>query len=339
MKDELEQICAQALDDLSRVEDEAALEEFQIQYLGRKGRITSCMKSVGKLPPEQRPEMGALANRIKGTLASECEQCRLRLAEAGFRERVRRDRVDVTLPGHRYPRGHIHPLTRTAREMISIFEGMGFVLETGPEVETEWYNFDALNIPSDHPARDMQDTLYLDRGFLLRTHTSPVQIRTMERGKPPLRMICAGRTFRADSVDASHSPMFHQLEGLMVDTDISFAHLKAVLSEFVRRFFGPDTKLRFRPSFFPFTEPSADGDISCIVCGGRGCSLCSRKGWLEILGAGMVDPHVFRAVGYDPDLWRGFAFGLGIDRCAMLRYGIDDIRLFYENDLRFLDQF
>lgn len=297
------------------------------------------MRLVGTLPPENRPALGRLANRIKVELEKRFSETREKLLRGDYESRVRKETLDVSLPGRRPSLGRRHPITTTLEEIVAIFRGMGFQLETGPEAESEYYNFDALNMPADHPARDMQDTLYLGPGVLLRTHTSPVQIRIMEKQPPPIRMICAGKTFRADTADASHSPMFHQLEGLMVDKRISFANLKAVLAEFVRLFFGSDTRLRFRPSFFPFTEPSAEVDISCIVCGGKGCSVCSRKGWLEILGAGMVDPIVFKTVGYDPEEYTGFAFGLGIDRIAMLKYGIDDIRLFYENDLRFLNQF
>jgi len=339
MRQELEQLRQAALQELAGLADPESCEAFQVKYLGRKGALTSCMRSLGKLPPEQRPEMGVFANRIKSEVAAAFEQVQQDLAVRRLARRIQENALDVTLPGSRPFLGRRHPLNRVLDEIIDVFRGMGFTLETGPEVETEWYNFDALNISGDHPARDMHDTLYLSGGYLLRTHTSPVQIRTMEKQEPPVRMICAGRTFRADTADASHSPMFHQLEGLMVDRDVSFAHLKGILHEFAHRIFGDDVRLRFRPSFFPFTEPSAEVDISCIVCGGKGCRLCSRKGWLEILGAGMVDPEVFKAVGYDPEVYTGFAFGLGIDRIAMLKYRIDDIRLFYEDDLRFLHQF
>ncbi len=339
MREELESLRQEALEELKQLSRKGEFESFQVKYLGRKGLLTTCMRSLGALSPEERPLLGGLANRIKREVTEVFEAAFAEMASRELRQRVVSDALDVTLPGDRGILGCRHPISRVLAEIIEVFRGMGFELESGPETENEWYNFDALNIPGNHPARDMHDTIYLDGGFLLRTHTSPVQIRTMEKQAPPVRMICAGKTFRADTADASHSPMFHQLEGLMVDKDISFAQLKGVLHEFVGAVFGPGTRLRFRPSFFPFTEPSAEVDISCIVCGGAGCRLCSRRGWLEILGAGMVDPKVFAAVGYDPEVYTGFAFGLGIDRIAMLKYRIDDIRLFYENDLRFLHQF
>ncbi len=339
MEKELNNLFERALRELDSIPDKNSLEELRVRYLGRKGELTARMRAIGTLPLEQRPALGKLGNRIKTGLEEKFTEKQERLLRGDYETRLRKEVLDVSLPGRRPPRGRKHPITSTLEEIVAIFRGMGFQLKSGPEAESEHYNFDCLNMPADHPARDMQDTLYLGEGILLRTHTSPVQIRTMEKEDPPVRMICAGKTFRADTADASHSPMFHQLEGLLVDRDISFADLKGVLAEFVRLFFGPDTRMRFRPSFFPFTEPSAELDISCIVCGGEGCPVCSRKGWLEILGAGMVDPLVFQAVGYDPEEFTGFAFGLGIDRIAMLKYGIDDIRLFYENDLRFLNQF
>jgi phenylalanyl-tRNA synthetase alpha chain len=339
MEEELQLLAREARSALESVADGEGLEALRVSFLGRKGRITALIRSVGALPAEDRPRMGQAANRLKRELELEFEKAEGRIREAAERRKTSREAVDVTLPGLALSRGRRHPITATLEEVIDIFSGLGFALESGPEIETEYYNFDALNMPADHPARDMQDTLYLEDGRVLRTHTSPVQIRTMEKTRPPLRMICAGKAFRADTADASHSPMFHQLEGLMVDRVVSLADLKGVLTVFARRLFGEETRLRFRPSFFPFTEPSAEVDISCVVCSGSGCSLCSRRGWLEILGAGMVDPEVFRAVGYDPEEWTGFAFGMGIERIAMLKHGIDDIRLFYDNDLRFLHQF
>ncbi len=339
MRDQLKNLQDEVLTQLASAAGEAELERIRIACLGRKGSFTCLVRSIGNLPPDQRPLLGKLANEIKRELESRFASASNRLKSAGRRERLREESIDVTLPGDRRHRGRKHPITAMLDEVIDLFLSLGFRLETGPEVETEYYNFDALNMPADHPARDMQDTLYLAPGVLLRTHTSPVQIRTMEKQKPPLRMISAGKAFRADTADASHSPIFHQLEGLMVDRKVTLAELKGVLTVFVHEIFGPETRLRFRPSFFPFTEPSAEVDISCVVCGGEGCQLCSRRGWLEILGAGMVDPEVFQAVGYDPEKYTGLAFGMGIERIAMLKHGIDDIRLFFENDLRFLHQF
>ncbi len=339
MRDQLKNLQDEVLRQLASVAGEAELEQIRVACLGRKGSFTCLIRSIGSLPPDQRPLLGKFANEIKSELEARFASTSYRLKSAARRERLREESIDVTLPGDRRRRGRKHPITATLDEVIDLFLSLGFRLETGPEVETEYYNFDALNMPADHPARDMQDTLYLAPGVLLRTHTSPVQIRTMEKQKPPLRMISAGKAFRADTADASHSPIFHQLEGLMVDRKVTLAELKGVLTVFVHEIFGPETRLRFRPSFFPFTEPSAEVDISCVVCGGEGCQLCSRRGWLEILGAGMVDPEVFRAVGYDPEKYTGLAFGMGIERIAMLKHGIDDIRLFYENDLRFLHQF
>jgi phenylalanyl-tRNA synthetase alpha chain len=335
----LQEIRDEALAALSVAANAEAMEELRVRYLGRKSRLTELVRSIGAQPAAARPELGKLGNRIKREIESEFEKASAALRDRARAEQTRASRVDVTLPGVLREIGHLHPVTSVLNEIIAVFQGMGFSLETGPEAETEYFNFDALNIPPDHPARDMWDTLYLAPGVCLRTHTSPVQIRTMEKQKPPVRMICAGKTFRADTPDASHSPMFHQLEGLLVDRRVSLSDLKGVLGVFVRRFFGEKTRLRFRPSFFPFTEPSAEVDISCLVCGGSGCPVCSKRGWLEILGAGMVNPAVFEAVGYDPKKFTGFAFGMGIERIAILRYGIEDIRLFFENDLRFLKQF
>jgi phenylalanyl-tRNA synthetase alpha chain len=339
METKLKNLESQVLKKLSAVRDERKLEALRVKYLGRKGVLTVLIRSIGDLPPAERPRAGRLSNQIKQGLEERIELLKSQFKERVREEKIRKGSIDVTLPGELLRLGRRHPLTTTLTEIIDIFMGLGFKLESGPEVETEYYNFDALNMPADHPARDMQDTLYLSPGVVLRTHTSPVQIRTMERQSPPVRMICAGKAFRADTADASHTPMFHQLEGLMVDRAVSLANLKGVLTVFVHQFFGPELRLRFRPSFFPFTEPSAEVDISCVVCGGKGCQLCSRRGWLEILGAGMVDPKVFEKVGYDPRKYTGFAFGMGIERIAMLKYGIEDIRLFFENDLRFLDQF
>jgi len=335
----LQELKQAALTELETVSDPDSLDELRVTYPGRKGRLTLLIRSIKELPIADRPRMGKATNQLKVELQNRFDEVLNSLQSRAAERKVSEEAIDVTLPGISFSRGRKHPVAATLDEIISVFSGLGFKLESGPEIETEYYNFDGLNMPADHPARDMQDTLYLEGGSLLRTHTSPVQIRTMEKTEPPLRMICAGKAFRADTADASHSPMFHQLEGLMVDRQVTLADLKGILTEFAHQIFGESTRLRFRPSFFPFTEPSAEVDISCVVCNGEGCPLCSRRGWLEILGAGMVDPEVFKAVGYDPEKYTGFAFGMGIERIAMLKYGINDIRLFYENDLRFLHQF
>lgn len=334
MEEELLRLRAEAEDALARVTDPDGLEPFRVEYLGRKGRFTTMMRGLGQAPAEERPRLGKLANEIRGALDS---------AFAARKEELRGvqtdgDTPDMSLPGRRRGRGGLHPVTQVMDEVCAIFTGMGFSVAEGPDVESDFYNFEALNIPPHHPARAMHDTFYLDEGRLLRTHTSPMQIRAMEQAVPPLRMIAPGKVYRCDS-DITHTPMFHQVEGFLVDRRVSFADLKGVLSVFIARMFDPKTSIRFRPSFFPFTEPSAEVDIGCVICGGKGCRVCKHTGWLEILGAGMIDPEVFCKVNYDPEEYSGFAFGLGIERIAMLRYGINDIRLFYENDLRFLRQF
>ncbi len=339
MESQLEELRSRALSEISSASETKELESVQIRYLGRKGRLTALVRGLGGLPEKDRPRLGRLANAAKRSVEEALRSRRAELAARKGDSPVGEGRFDVTLPGTRPRIGRLHPLTRVLDEIIEIFSSLGFTLEEGPEIESEYYNFDALNIPADHPARDMQDTLYLKNGLLLRTHTSPVQVRVMEKQPPPVRMICAGKVYRADTADASHSPMFHQIEGLMVDRGVSFTDLKGVLNLFATRCFGPRVKTRFRASFFPFTEPSAEVDISCLVCGGRGCRVCGSSGWLEILGAGMVDPEVFKAVGYDHRVYSGYAFGMGIERIAMLRHGINDIRLFFDNDLRFLRQF
>jgi phenylalanyl-tRNA synthetase alpha chain len=320
-------------------ESAAELEEIRIRFLGRQGALTQLLRSLATLPAAERPLVGAAANEAKRELEALLER-RLVEARAAERSRVRRQqRLDLTLPGRRPPLGAIHPLTRVHDEIVAIFAGLGFSVAEGPEIETDYYNFEALNIPSDHPARDMQDTFYLPGGLLLRTHTSPVQIRTMLGKRPPVRIVIPGRVHRRDIADASHSPVFHQVEGLAVDRNVTMADLKGTLELFAREMFGEHSCIRFRPSFFPFTEPSAEVDVLCFLCGGEGCRVCTRSGWLEILGSGMVHPQVLKNVGYDPEEFTGWAFGMGIERIAMLKYGVDDIRLFYENDLRFLLQF
>ncbi len=338
MKEKLEALKEKALKELGEVESLQKLREFQVRYLGRKGELKALLKGMGRLDPQERPLIGQLANRIKDILeeaiAEKGEALRAREEE----RRLEEERIDVTLPGRGPELGGVHPITRVLREIEEVFISMGFQVAQGPEVETDYYNFEALNIPPHHPARDMQDTFYLEEGLLLRTHTSPVQVRVMEKFQPPIRIIAPGKVYRRDA-DVSHTPMFHQVEGLLVDEVTTFADLKGVLEEFALRIFGPHTRVRFRPSYFPFTEPSAEMDIGCVMCGGQGCRVCKGSGWLEILGCGMVDPAVFSWVNYDPQVYRGFAFGLGVERITMLKHRIDDIRLFFENDLRFLRQF
>lgn len=317
--------------------DEGALEDLRVRYLGRRSSLTAILRGLGDLPPEARPVVGQRANAVKAAIEGALEARRLAL-RAAARVGLAADRLDSTLPGRPPMLGGLHPLTATLEDILEIFASLGFAVAEGPEVELDYYNFEALNIPKDHPARDMQDTFYITDEVLLRTHTSPVQVRVMEAQPPPVRVVVPGKVYRRDA-DVTHSPMFHQVEGLLVDEGVTFADLKGTLTAFVRLFFGEATRLRFRPSFFPFTEPSAEVDISCVICRGAGCRVCSQGGWLEILGAGMVDPEVFRFVGYDSERFTGFAFGMGVERIAMLRYGIDDIRLFFENDLRFLEQF
>jgi phenylalanyl-tRNA synthetase alpha chain len=317
----------------------AELEDVRVRYLGRQGVLTQLLRSLGALPAAERPAVGSAANDAKRELEALLDG---RLVEARDAERARarrQERLDLTLPGRRPSPGAIHPLTRVHDEIVTIFGGLGFSLAEGPEIESDYYNFEALNIPSDHPARDMQDTFYLPGGLLLRTHTSPVQVRTMLAQPPPVRIVVPGRVHRRDIPDASHSPVFHQVEGLAVDRNVTMADLKGTLELFAREMFGPRSRIRFRPSFFPFTEPSAEVDVVCFLCGGGGCRVCKQSGWLEILGSGMVHPQVLRNVGYDTEEVTGWAFGMGIERIAMLKYGVDDIRLFYENDLRFLAQF
>ncbi len=338
MREKLEALKERALRELEELDSLQKLKDFQVRYLGRKGELKAILKGMGKLPPEERPLMGQLANRIKYLMEKAITDREEVLRAEEERRRLESERIDVTLPGRGPEFGGVHPLTRVLREIEEVFISMGFQVAQGPEIETDYYNFEALNIPPHHPARDMQDTFYIEGGLLLRTHTSPVQIRVMERFRPPIRIIAPGKVYRRDA-DVSHTPMFHQVEGLLVDEVTTFADLKGVLEEFALCLFGPQTKVRFRPSYFPFTEPSAEMDIGCVMCGGEGCRVCKGSGWLEILGCGMVDPAVYSFVDYDPQVYRGFAFGLGVERIAMLKYRIDDIRLFFENDLRFLRQF
>jgi phenylalanyl-tRNA synthetase alpha chain len=324
--------------ELAEARTSSDLESVRVKYLGRQGLLTQLLRSLPSLSPAERPKIGRQANLAKREIET---TLRARLAQVKAEERrhdLAAQRPDLTLPGRRAPLGSLHPLTRVLDEIIEIFQGLGFAVAEGPEVESDFYNFEALNIPKDHPARDMQDTFYISEDVLLRTHTSPVQIRCMKAQRPPVRIICPGKVYRCDA-DITHSPMFHQVEGLAVDRNISMGDLKGTLELFAREMFGERSQIRFRPSFFPFTEPSAEVDVLCFLCGGSGCRVCKASGWLEILGSGMVHPQVLRNVGYDPEEVTGWAFGMGVERIAMLKYGIDDIRLFFDNDLRFLEQF
>ncbi len=338
MIEELDDLQKKAEAELVVSATEAEFLSIRTRYLGRKGLLTGVLRNIGQVEPEKRPLFGKRSNEIKELLSEKIEKALKEIAVLKKDEALLRDRIDVTLPGRKVKYGRAHPIIQVSREICDIFAGLGFAVVEGPEVEMDYYNFEALNIPKDHPARDMQDTFYIEENIVLRTHTSPVQIRIMEKQKPPVRILSPGRVYRPDS-DISHTPMFHQIEGLLVDRGVTFGDLKGVLTSFVRQMFGEETALRFRPSFFPFTEPSAEVDIRCVMCLGSGCRVCGQSGWLEILGSGMVDPEVFKSVGYDSEVFTGFAFGLGLERIAMLKFGISDIRLFFENDMRFLEQF
>jgi len=338
MKRQLEELRRRYGELMAALNEEKALQEARTRVLGRKGELTSILRGLKDIPPELRAEIGQLANLIKAELEELFEQREAEVRARQESDRAALESLDVTLPGRQLQVGRSHVLNRVTDEIIEVFSGLGFQLAEGPEVELDYYNFEALNIPRDHPARDMQDTFYFSENVLLRTHTSPVQIRTMENQSPPVRVICPGKVYRRDA-DITHSPMFMQIEGLWVDKNISLADLKGILTAFCHEYFGKELALRFRPSFFPFTEPSAEVDIQCVICGGSGCRTCSSTGWLEILGSGMVDPALYGFVGYDHEIYSGFAFGMGIERVAMLKYGIPDIRSFYENDVRFLHQF
>jgi len=341
MRDRLEALREEALAGIAAAQDVRALQELRVRYLGKKGALTEILRGMGSLPPEERPRVGELANEVRRTLEAALAERQAVLERAALEARLAAERLDVTLPGRPVPAGARHPLVQVIEEIEDIFIGLGFEVAEGPEVESDYYNFEALNLPKGHPARDMQDSFYITGEILLRTHTSPVQIRTMEAkgGAVPVKIICPGKVYRRDDDDATHSHQFMQVEGLVVDRGIRMSDLKGVLLAFAREMFGADVEIRLRPSFFPFTEPSAEVDITCVMCGGRGCRVCKDSGWLEILGAGMVHPDVLRAGGYDPEQVSGFAFGMGVERIAMLKYGIDDIRHFYTNDVRFLEQF
>ena len=337
MLKELEELQRQAENELLVSKTEEEFLALRTKYLGRKGLLTGFLRNLGNIEPEKRPLVGSRCNEIKNTLTDQIENALKNITAQKSDEVLLLDKIDVTLPGRKIRYGTVHPITRVCQEICQIFAGVGFSVVEGPEIELDYYNFEALNIPKNHPARDMQDTFYVEDNIVLRTHTSPVQVRVMEKQRPPVRILSPGRVYRPDS-DISHTPMFHQIEGLLVDKGITFGDLKGVLTTFLNQIFGEDTAVRFRPSFFPFTEPSAEVDIRCVICAGAGCRVCSQSGWLEILGSGMVDPEVFKNVGYDPEDFSGFAFGLGLERIAMLKYGISDIRLFFENDWGFLKQ-
>ncbi|NKI17106.1 phenylalanine--tRNA ligase subunit alpha [Spongiibacter sp. KMU-166] len=334
----LEGLAAEAAAKIAAADDGRVLEQLRVDYLGKKGSITALLKSLGTLSAEERPAAGAEINRVKQQLAEQIGERKQQLDAEAVAAKLAAETIDVTLPGRGQHTGGLHPVTRTIERISEFFQGIGFEIAEGPEIEDDYHNFEALNIPAHHPARAMHDTFYVDASTVLRTHTSPVQVRVMESSEPPLKLICPGRVYRCDS-DLTHTPMFHQVEGLLVDKDSSFADLKGMLESFLRAFFEKDLAVRFRPSYFPFTEPSAEVDIQCVMCGGDGCRVCSQTGWIEILGCGMVHPKVFEHSNIDPEQYTGFAFGLGVERLAMLRYGVNDLRLFFENDLQFLEQF
>ncbi len=339
MKKEIEKLKEDALLELKECVSLKDVENFRVKYFGKKGRLTGILKGLGKLPKEERPVIGKLANQVKQYLLNLVEDRILKIQKDEVQKRILQEKIDITLPGEEIDIGHIHPISLTLRKICDIFIGLGFKVVEGPEVENEYYNFEALNIPADHPSREMWDSFYFGDGLLLRSHTSPVQIRVMEKAKPPVKVVVPGKCYRRDAVDATHHWMFHQIEGLLVDDRVTFADLKGVLLHFAKQMFGKERRVRFTPSYFPFTEPSAEMSIDCFVCNGRGCRVCKGTGWIEILGSGMVNPKVLEEVGYDPEVYQGFAFGMGIERIAMLKYGINDIRLFFENDIRFLKQF
>lgn len=339
MKEELLKIKEEANAALDLVESKEQIEEIRIKYLGKKGELTKILKQMGKLSAEERPVIGQLANEVRASINDKIATKSEELKQKELENKLQDEKIDVTIPGTLPEIGYKHPLSIVLDEIKEIFMGMGFNIAEGPEVEYDYYNFEALNIPKDHPARDTQDTFYIDENIVLRTQTSPVQIRYMENNAPPFRMIAPGRVFRSDAVDATHSPLFHQIEGLVVDENVTMADLKGTLDAFAKRLYGEDTKTRLRPHHFPFTEPSCEVDVSCFKCGGKGCSMCKGEGWIEILGGGMVHPKVLKNGGVDPDKYSGFAFGIGLERLVMFRFNIDDMRLLYENDLRFLKQF
>jgi phenylalanyl-tRNA synthetase alpha chain len=339
MKEELEELKNKALSEISEAKDNEALNNIRVALLGKKGELTAILKGMKDVKPDDRPAVGKLVNETREAIEEKLTAARKSFEEAELAMKLKSEKIDVTLPSKDVPTGHLHPNTVALNEVEKIFTGMGYEVAEGPEIEYDYYNFEALNIPANHPAKDEQDTFYINKDILLRTQTSPVQVREMETGRLPIRMIAPGRVFRADEVDATHSPSFHQVEGMVIDKGITFADLKGTLAEFAKQLFGEDTKVKFRPHHFPFTEPSAEMDVSCFKCGGKGCRFCKGEGWIEILGCGMMHPNVLRMSGVDPDVYTGFAFGVGLERIALLKYEIDDMRLLYENDIRFLKQF
>jgi phenylalanyl-tRNA synthetase alpha chain len=341
MEDKLRALQTEALEKIELVQNLKELNDIRVAYLGKKGPVTEILKGMGKLSAEERPKMGALANEVRGSITEKIESKQEKLEREAVQKKLESETIDVTLPGRPVRKGSHHPLTKMVEEIEDLFIGMGYTIAEGPEVEKDYYNFEALNLPKGHPARDMQDSFYITEDILLRTHTSPVQARTMEgkNGKGPIKIICPGKVYRRDTDDATHSHQFTQIEGLVVDENIRMSDLKGTLQVFAKKMFGEDREIRLRPSFFPFTEPSVEMDISCKMCGGKGCNVCKKTGWIEILGAGMVHPNVLEMAGYDSKKYTGFAFGMGPERIAMLKYGIDDIRHFYTNDVRFLTQF
>ena len=339
MKEKLSKIMDEALSQIEASGELEKLNDIRVAFLGKKGELTSVLKGMKDVAPEDRPKVGQLVNEARTKIEAKLEEKKETFEKKLLEEKLKSETIDVTLPGKKLSQGHRHPNTITLEEVEDIFVGMGYQVVEGPEVEYDYYNFEALNIPANHPAKDEQDTFYINKDIVLRTQTSPVQVRVMEKGKLPIRMIAPGRVFRADEVDATHSPSFHQIEGLVIDKGVTFADLKGTLQEFAKELFGPETKVKFRPHHFPFTEPSAEVDVTCFKCGGKGCRFCKGEGWIEILGCGMVHPHVLEMSGIDPKEYSGFAFGVGLERIALLKYEIDDMRLLYENDDRFLKQF
>lgn len=339
VKEKLEEIREKAFSAIDKACDQDSLNDVRVKVLGKKGELTAILKGMKDVAPEDRPKVGALVNEARSAIEEKMAEARDAMKQKALDERLKHETIDVTLPAKKNKIGHRHPNTIALDEVEKIFIGMGFDVVEGPEIEKDYYNFEALNIPANHPAKDEQDTFYINKDILLRTQTSPVQVRQMEAKKPPIRMIAPGRVFRADEVDATHSPSFHQIEGMVIDKGITFSDLKGTLEMFVHKLFGEDTRVKFRPHHFPFTEPSAEMDVSCFKCGGKGCRFCKGEGWIEILGCGMVHPKVLKMSGIDPDVYSGFAFGVGLERIALLKYEIDDMRLLYENDIRFLSQF
>ncbi|NLK21983.1 MAG: phenylalanine--tRNA ligase subunit alpha [Epulopiscium sp.] len=339
MKEKLQSILSQAMDRLNNAKELKSLDEIRIELLGKKGELTQVLRGMKDLSSEERPIIGQMANEVREAIETKLEETKNNLGKKVQEMKLKTETIDVTMPGRKTNMGRRHPMNLVVDEIKEIFLGMGYKIAEGPEIETEYYNFEALNIPEEHPARDEQDTFYINKNFMLRTATSPIQVRVMEKQEPPIRIICPGKVYRSDEVDATHSPVFHQLEGLVVDKNITFADLKGALEVFAKELFGDKVKVRFRPHFFPFTEPSAEMDVSCVACGGEGCRVCKGSGWIEVLGCGMVHPKVLKMAGVDSDVYTGFAFGMGLERLAMSKYGVKDLRLFVENDVRFLSQF